>query len=577
MGQTRPARVLSQLSGVNLMDLEAERPTAFGSRFRVRSESRAWLDVAAILLLVVGCCAFFAYLLARYPYDGLYGQDSYAYYYQARALLHDITGVPLQGWQLFTSDGLYHWPIGYHLLLMLGMLFGYGPAGGRAITLLMSVGATVVLYLLTGSLLKSAPRYFRVLAGLVAGAALPLTATYTRVGLSLMADVPALFLGLLGLYCVVRAWPRVDAAHGQRTILWATMGGFALGLAVLTRYGEILLLVPVAVCLLFRWPDSRSSVGARGFNSAALVPAFLAFGVALVPQLLYIVTHQNSVDVGYSSWLAGWTPENIFRTTVTSVDGTSTFAQPMIVFYLLQPLYDTDAGFLSLFFLPALLIGTAYLVLRRRWLLLVLCYAWWLLPAVFFAGTPYQTQRFVLVYLPAILIVIGVGVSCLVGLLFVGTKGYDAWWRAALAVLAIGIICSCVVGVYKQQGSVRGWMDIQTKIKAEERQVVDLTEKAAGAPENGAAPRVVAFGATAAIYHYTRWPVLELYDSDQDQIANFLQPAAPHLVVVPVGAMDTQWKGTPVAARWAWLQLAYTLVPRGNAGEYAVFELEPKQ
>ena len=141
--------------------------------------------------------ALFAYLLAHYPYDGLYGQDSYAYYYQARAILQDMTGQAPQPWQLFSGAQLYHWPVGYHLLIIVGQVISGSVAGGRALTLITAVGAVVILYLLTGELWVGATFRERALAGLVAGGLLPLVATFTRMGLSLMADVPALFLGTL--------------------------------------------------------------------------------------------------------------------------------------------------------------------------------------------------------------------------------------------------------------------------------------------------------------------------------------------------------------------------------------------
>src|SRR5512133_3949498 len=120
--------------------MQAQASQSLSTRERVAAlvRSRGAVDLLAITVLVVGCTALISYLLVRFHYDGLYGQDSYAYYYQARALLQAVTGAPPQAWQLYTSEGLYHWPIGYHLHLMLGLLITDSPAGGRAITLFMT-------------------------------------------------------------------------------------------------------------------------------------------------------------------------------------------------------------------------------------------------------------------------------------------------------------------------------------------------------------------------------------------------------------------------------------------------------
>ena len=188
------------------------------------------INVLAIAMLLAWCAVLFTYLLARFPYDGLYGQDSYAYYYQARAILQDMTGQPTQPWQLFSGAQLYHWPVGYHLLIIVGQIITGSVAGGRAITILAAVGAVVTLYLLVGELWPGVTVRERVPAGLIAGGLLPLVATFTRVGLSLMADVPALFCGLLGIYCCLRAWPPQNH-RGPRTghgMAWALAGGMAL-------------------------------------------------------------------------------------------------------------------------------------------------------------------------------------------------------------------------------------------------------------------------------------------------------------------------------------------------------------
>ena len=65
---------------------------------------------APLLAMLVGGGAVPAVLLARYPYAGLYGQDSYTYYYQALALWRDLLGQPPTPDQLFTSQAL-RWPV----------------------------------------------------------------------------------------------------------------------------------------------------------------------------------------------------------------------------------------------------------------------------------------------------------------------------------------------------------------------------------------------------------------------------------------------------------------------------------
>src|SRR5438874_10450187 len=99
-----------------------------------------------LVLVGGGTIALIAYLLYRFPYDGLYGQDSYAYYYQARALWHDMSGAPLPPNPLFDSQG-FRWPVGYYLHLIAGFVIGgLSSAGGRALTLLLMALAPALVY-----------------------------------------------------------------------------------------------------------------------------------------------------------------------------------------------------------------------------------------------------------------------------------------------------------------------------------------------------------------------------------------------------------------------------------------------
>ncbi len=573
------------------MQAQARQSLSIHERMAALMRSRVAVDLLAITLLVVGSAAFVAYLLARFPYDGLYGQDSYAYYYQSRALLQDINGAPSQAWQLYTSDGLYHWPIGYHLHLLLGLLITDSPVGGRAVTLFMTVGSTALLYLLVGQLWPGTSQRARVVAGLVAGAGLPLTATYTRMGLSIMADVPALFWGLLGLYCCLRVWPPPgsEAPDSKSRIAWAVAGGAALGIAVLIRYGAGLLIVPLFVYLVMRRqrrvllriqaprPDARAQ------KELAIWWAALGFAIALLPQLAYLLTHQ-SAGAGYSDWLSSWTPANLFSTTTTSADGTSTFAQPMIIFYLLQPLYDSDVGFLSGFCLPALSLGLARLVWERKWPALALLLSWWIVPALFFAATTYQAHRFVLTYLPALLVLLGIGAAVAVEMAIVrfrsltlrgGSVGFRLRAvRALSASVAVVVLVSLLLGAYREQGSVRSWMATHAAFKVEEQQVVSLARQAAGNYTQQAPPRVVAFGTTAALYHYTQWPIIDLYNYGDEEIGRFLDASGPRLLVLPVVSIATQWAGKPLEARWHWIQQTYALDSQGQAGIYTVYKVQ---
>lgn len=556
------------------MQIPARQPITLPQKLAARMAWRATADAWAVVALVGGSGLFFAYLLSRFPYDGLYGQDSYAYYFEARALWQQLAGQSAPPGQLFSAEGLYHWPIGYHLHIILGFLLGQGPEGGRLITLSMAALCPALVYLLVGRLWPQATHMQRVVAGLVAGAVLPLNATYTRMGLSLMADIPAIFWGLLGFYCLLRVWPVLATESdttASRARAWAAVGGAALGVAVLIRYASALLIFPLAVYLLVRWRQWRSQPAGQGRWNPRFRWAVAGLLAALLPQLAYALTH-SSFGVGYSDWLSGWAPLNFLSYTVTSTDGTSTFAHPMAVFYLLDPLYDVGAGFLSVLWLPALLLGLGALILQRHWAALALLLAWWLVPALFYSGTPYQAQRFVLAYLPALAILVGMGVAIAVGL---AIRAFRERQKPAYT-LAAGIIAlGFVLGAYQSQRSVRNWVATHSAFKAQEQQVVSLARQALGAqglpPTGQPPPRVVSFGVTAALYYYTGWLMSDLYNSDQQAIASFYNVSGPRLLIVPEASIATQWIGTPLQTRLDWIRSHYNLTKQGTANQYTAY------
>src|SRR5690349_8786636 len=89
--------------------------------------------VAALLLAGLAAAAALAARLA-WPFDGLYGQDAFAYVRYARALWPWL----MRGERL----PLYLWPAGYPLLVALALpLFGDPAAAGQAISILSLAAA----------------------------------------------------------------------------------------------------------------------------------------------------------------------------------------------------------------------------------------------------------------------------------------------------------------------------------------------------------------------------------------------------------------------------------------------------
>ncbi|MDQ5825730.1 MAG: phospholipid carrier-dependent glycosyltransferase [Chloroflexota bacterium] len=532
-------------------------------------------SLAPPAFLVVLSGALFAYLLARFPYNGFYGQDAYAYFYQAEALWRELTAQPQPPFALFSANGLY-WPVGYHLHLLPGFLIGW-PEAGRMLTLAMAALTPVILYLVVGEVWHTAGAGERALAGVVAGVVLLVNGTYVRTGLSLMSDVPAVFWGTLSVYCCLRAWSPYERTQGGRAShLWAVGVGLSLGLAVLVRYSSTLL-VPALVLYVLAGlyarkrqglPQDAGQQGARWQKGVLL--AVVGVAVALLPQLAYALTHEPGPA------LRGWSIGNLFSSTVSGPGGTETFSQPMLVFYLLGPLANASAGFLSPLYLGAFVLGVWMLVRQRNVSMLILIFLWWFIGVLAYSGTSYQTHRFVLTFMPVLAILAGIGTGSAFSLLFRKVdraRGVPGIREFGAAVAATLILLGLCIGMVQGWHSAERWAATHAGFNTQEQQVVALAREAVVTQGEEGTPRAVSFGFSAPLYHYTRWPILDFFLHDEEDIRDFLAGPGPRMVVLPEESISTRWAATPSAARWQWLQSAYELTRQGTVGVFTVYRV----
>jgi 4-amino-4-deoxy-L-arabinose transferase-like glycosyltransferase len=532
-------------------------------------------------LLIAASCLFI-FLLSAFPFDGLYGQDSYAYYYQAREIWDGLWSMPPPEWP-FVSEGLYHWPVGYHLHIMAGFLLtGESPTGGRLITLIMAALVPVLVAILTQAVWRKATRFQAVAAGIIAGIVMLLTGVYSRASLTLMADVPAIFWTTLGICCLLRAWP-IDASTNastkmdRRRIAWAICCGAALGISILVRYVSALLVAP-AILYIISWYWKRGAPIGGLVRKRFVLPisALLSVLCALVPQAIY--TLSQGVRPVDTSGAVIWKLDNFFRTTLSGPDGTATFVHPMAGFYFADPLFQVSAGFLSPLYLPALGLGIVTLVRARSWGPLLLLAGWWLIPATFFSGGLYQAHRFIIMYLPPLAILIGIGAGIALGSLVTAALNPRRPDRVILALFSMALLASLAAGCVQSWRSTYRQASELVSIKDRELNIVEAAQQAVASEHipGQLKPKAVVFGVSAALYHYTGWQILDIYNHDQKEIETFLAGDAPRLVVIPDTSMRTQWAATPSGERWRWLRAHYNLIERGSAGDYKIYLVEAR-
>jgi hypothetical protein len=218
-----------------------------------RSVPRRWLLPGAVIL------GFVAYGLFLARYMGAYGggSDSSGYLNNARLLAHATTHMPqrvLPNVDGEKIDPYVFVPLGFRPMPAKRMAPTY-PIG-----LPLAIAATAQV---TGW--KAAPHFTMGLSALLGlaltallgrAAGLPWTwswfgtlilgssALYTFLSLQLMSDIPATALAVA---TILSAW------RSRQQTSWALLAGVAMAAGVLTRPSNLVLMLPVAICLGLNW------------------------------------------------------------------------------------------------------------------------------------------------------------------------------------------------------------------------------------------------------------------------------------------------------------------------------------
>ncbi len=239
------------------------------------------LDTALITALFALALLLRVGIAATAGFEGLYGQDAYAYY--------DFAAAMAQG----QAPGIFFWPLGYPALLTAGFwLFGTSAAAAQAITILLGALLSPFVYILTRQMGGGR------VAAFVAGVLMAICGQALQSSLVVMADIPALAWVTVSALCLWRyidkleiqstaktpSSPREDKREIQETVereqinlraqhvvplqmraIWLVLSAVTLALACITRW----------LCLIF-------------------VPVW---GIALLPHLAFSVRgKQNRGD-----------------------------------------------------------------------------------------------------------------------------------------------------------------------------------------------------------------------------------------------------------------------------------------
>lgn len=489
---------------------------------RLPSVSGRWWCLAPAALLALPC--LLAILVGGF--DGLYGQDAYAY------LAYSV-GPLRESLLRLQPPPPFYWPPGYPLAVaFVSLVLGPIARAGQLVSLAAGLAAAALTALLAREVWPERPR-----VAALAGLLVALSPQLWQSSIAAMSDTTALAAATLGAWALVRYDRR-----GSGLALIAAAGG--LGWAIVSRWIFGLVAIPFALhALVVLW--RRGAAVALPTLGAALVG-----GAIVLPVLLAALLGLGSPNAPFATDLQvySWSPANALARRFVTVDGLLSYRLPNGLYYFLAPGSPLLVGPLA----AALAIPGLWSSRRASagvWLLI----AWIAMVLVFHAGAPWQNIRFVLAVLPPVAILSGRGADAML------ESRRAAVRRGATVLLAASVLVQVIVGV----GSMRGFLQ---RKDAE----LELVRWATAQIPPGAT--LLTFGPTLAFQHYSSLPTADLSEQDASTLTKLAQRARPLFVLADEGSLATQWQGRAPALSLEWLQRHRALHPVAQRAPYTLLE-----
>jgi hypothetical protein len=287
--------------------------------------------------------------------------------------------------------------------------------------------------------------------------------------------------------------------------------------------------------------------------SAVLLASVILLPV-LGPPMLGLLTHPT-VPAPFAGNLQvySWSPLNALRSDFPNTpDGHLSYALANGAYYATAP---GNLAFFGPLLAPWALLGVWVAVRHWRRPPLLLVVGWAASVYVFHAGAPWQNFRFTLAYLPPLAILVATGLD------WTWTKFADTRIRIFLGALAtLGLLSMAAGGVRLMQGFIDR--------KDDELALVRWVE---GQTSPGA--RLLSFGPTLALRHYSQLPTLDLFDVTPSDLSLQVATAEPVFVLVDEASIAQQWLDRSPGVNLSALRSDPGLVQFGVHGSYTLFRV----
>jgi 4-amino-4-deoxy-L-arabinose transferase-like glycosyltransferase len=471
-------------------------------------------------------------------FDGLYGQDAFAYYEYATGPLRESMPGTLPP---------FFWPPGYPLLvLLMSFLVGTDPLAGQLVSLLAGMLAPLFTAFLAREVWPETRSPW--LAPLVAGLLVAFAGQLWQSSVVVMTDTTGLAAVTLGMWALAR-YGRDD--QEPRAIFWLLLAAAAMAFAVLTRWAFALIALPAtayALVILFGRPRAT----AAGHALAAAIIVLLVLSPVLGPVIHFL----GGTTGGQASFVVDlevvtWSPLNALRRDFVNSDGYLHYRWPNGLYYALTPAHRY---YFTPWLAPLLLPGLWAVLRRRTTAQLLLLLGWAGVVYAFLAGIPWQNFRFTLTYLPPLAILAAIGFATVWRWL----PGRLNWLLLPYLLAGLGLM---------------GWGGAQLTGDFITRKEADLQTVAWVEGRTPASARLLTFGVTLTFQHYSHLETLELYSLTPADLEVLVADDRPTFLLLDVANIESQWSGRSPETNFRWLREGPGLVEVGVQRSFTLFRV----
>ncbi len=498
-------------------------------------------------------------------FDGLYGQDAYAYYNYAIGDLRDflITGE---------SFPVFFWPPGYPLLVTLtSFLVGPTPLAGQIVSLAAAILIPFSTYLLAKEL-RPHDKHTPYLAGILVA----FTGQLWQSSIVVMSDTTALALGTLGVWAVARYG---HTGRGR----WLIFAAAALAYALLTRWAFGLVALPATLYALYITLVKARNTQQPTVNSTQLPLTqhqpprshilILLFAAAITvllilsPVLYAILTQEREPRTSHISFtgdlgVVSWHPLTAFQREFVTADGLLSYRWPTGLFYPLTSAYLVYfTPFLAWLILP----GFWVIIRERAAAALFLVCGWAGIAIVFLMGIGYQNFRFSLVYLPPLAIAAALGLTTLWSQL---RSSKHPPHSSPIPLLAFIFLIS-IGGITM---TFNGGRLVNTFITNKNH---DLATVAWVTQQTEPDSNLICLGLTLTFQQYSSLHTHEIFYLETTDIPPLLAAERPTYLLLDVNNVEKQWAERPPGTNFRWLQQQAQLTPIGQNGAFTLYRVRP--